>query len=308
MITALWGDYVEVYNSKAEYDAFGPWIYELNDIRQLPPLFSSHYRDTNRPLMILKVPRNIERRSAVQGMNLYDYAIGMYETYIYVLERKDNSVVETKILYNEVCMIENFTDLLFGRLTLLTTSGKLEILYNTSSGECIAKVVNLIRARYTSKKYSIELDACTQMPDTEIRYSNFLASMKCARGDFDVSVVQPSVAAKPVSRNLFIKLLNAVFKREILPSLHLLNSKELLIISRGKAFKHVDSVYSCALNCIPLEKIRDISFGNDSTYANLQRVNIVFDSYTREFYLDTANKSAQEFYMDLKKIILSIAG
>jgi hypothetical protein len=134
---ACGGDKMEAYNSKSEYDAFGPWICELNNTNQLPPIFSTCYRKENNFLLLMEIPRDIERRNAKQGMDLYDYVIGMYEDYIYLLERKEHTVIESKIPYGEIEMVEDFRNLLYGKLTIFTAGRSIRIFYNTVGGDII---------------------------------------------------------------------------------------------------------------------------------------------------------------------------
>ena len=44
--------------------------------------------------MKIKIPREIERRNANPGMDLYDYVIALYEDRLRVLERQDSQVKE----------------------------------------------------------------------------------------------------------------------------------------------------------------------------------------------------------------------
>ena len=63
----------------AEYNAFGPWVYEIDDAHPLPPLFASCFTDNDEAILKIKVPREIERRNAAPGMELYDFVIALYE-------------------------------------------------------------------------------------------------------------------------------------------------------------------------------------------------------------------------------------
>lgn len=60
----------------SEYDAFGPWIYEVDGEHPLPRLFAPYVRERVDALMLLKILRDIERRRATPDMELYDYVVG----------------------------------------------------------------------------------------------------------------------------------------------------------------------------------------------------------------------------------------
>lgn len=267
---------MEMYDSKAEYDAFGPWIFKLTDKNQLPPLFVPYYTETNNYLMLIKIPRGIERRNATPGMDLYDYIIGMYEDYIYLLERKEKTVIKKIISYGEIEMVENFTEL-----------------------------IKIIRNKYAKKSYNEVQNGSYQEQEIEVRYMNLLNSMKSSGDIIDISVVQPSIEVKIVDQSLLIKLLHLIIKKYLLPSLHLSNTKELIIISRGNFFKQGvrNAVYSCAISYIPIEKIKGIELIKDNTYYNLQMLKIKLENYTQMFYLDVNNKAAEEYYMNLQNIL-----
>ena len=80
----------------SEYDAFGPWIYKITEKNPMPALFFPYYKENNNYLMLIKIPRDIERRKAKPDMDLYDYVIGMYEEYGYILKRNGKEVEEVK--------------------------------------------------------------------------------------------------------------------------------------------------------------------------------------------------------------------
>ena len=76
----------------SEYDAFGPWIYEITEAHPLPALFAPYVRSEETPLMLFKIPRDIERRRATPDMDLYDYVVGAYEERLLILKRVEHTV------------------------------------------------------------------------------------------------------------------------------------------------------------------------------------------------------------------------
>jgi len=108
---------------------------------------------------------------------------------------------------------------------------------------------------------------------------------------------------KTVPQNFFQKLLYSFFPKKLLPSLHLANNKELLILSRGKAFKSRDAVYSYALTYIPIEKLQGIELVKDENYDNLQKLDLKITNFTLIFYLDISNKNIQDYYEELRSIL-----
>lgn len=289
--------------AQAEHYAFGPWILEVTDKKFLPPLFVPYYKGSNSFLILIKIPRNIDRRNAVPGMDLYDYVIGMYDDHIYLLERKEKAIEEINFSYDEIEGLENFIDLLLGRLTIFLKDRKIVISYNAVSKNIITELVKIIRSKYAIKSYENVRSSYNQNEDMDILYLSLLTSMKSSGDIINISAVQSSINVRTVNQSFFQKLLHSIFQKKLLPSLHLSNDKELLVLSRGKTFKYRDAVYSYALTYIPIEKIQGIELIKDNNYDNLQRLEIKINDCTLIFYLDVHNKNAQNYYEHLRSIL-----
>ncbi len=64
----------------AEYDSFGPWVFEISEQCPIPALFEPNVNSDNNTLLSIKIPRDIERRNANPEMHLYNYVVNLYET------------------------------------------------------------------------------------------------------------------------------------------------------------------------------------------------------------------------------------
>ena len=64
-------------SSTAEYDGFGPWIYEIRTREEIPRLFSDYPLDLETAVLTIKVPRVIDRRDANPAMDLYDILLSL---------------------------------------------------------------------------------------------------------------------------------------------------------------------------------------------------------------------------------------
>lgn len=71
----------------AEFDAFGPWVYEVRTPDEVPPLYRRHRLDLDAARMVVKVPRPIERRDATPTMHLYDHLLAAGEHTLAILSR-----------------------------------------------------------------------------------------------------------------------------------------------------------------------------------------------------------------------------
>ena len=61
----------------AEYNAFGPWAYEISDKYPLPRLFAPYFAADDNAVLKINIPRETERRNASPGMDLYDYVVAL---------------------------------------------------------------------------------------------------------------------------------------------------------------------------------------------------------------------------------------
>lgn len=130
----------------SEYDAFGPWIYEIDDEHPVPRLFAP-YIPAEPPELLFKIPRSIERRVATPDMDLYDCVVGAYATHICILERQEQSVFRQEVLYSDIeglCLTRHFLQSI---LRLYTRTGEMTITFNTVSVEIVKRFMSLLRSK-----------------------------------------------------------------------------------------------------------------------------------------------------------------
>ncbi len=130
----------------SEYDAFGPWIYQVRSAEEVPRLFRGFELDLESTRLVLKVPREIERRNATPSMDLYDRLLIAGDDGLTVLTRVGSVYSESRIDYSSIVIIEDSVSLLDGRLTVFTSDGRrLVIPYNATSRSLVARLVDLLR-------------------------------------------------------------------------------------------------------------------------------------------------------------------
>ena len=133
-----------------EYDAFGPWIYEIKDERDTPRRFRAACGRHYDARFLLKVPRNVERRDARPGMDLYVAVLAVHDHGVSLMRLTDERVVTQDLVWSDVAALESYKDLLFSRLTLMSRDGGAFALeYNTVSSALIRKVTDFVRCRWT---------------------------------------------------------------------------------------------------------------------------------------------------------------
>lgn len=136
-----------------EFDAFGPWILEVESREDVPRLYRGHPLDLESAEMVLKVPRRIWRRDANPDMDLYDNLIVAGPDAITVLSRRGDRYEATELPYRRIAAISSSVSLLDGRLLIHDADGRLpaglaiNVRYNSVSNDLIQRLVHLLRAK-----------------------------------------------------------------------------------------------------------------------------------------------------------------
>ena len=281
----------------SEYDAFGPWIYKITEKNPMPSLFFLYYKENNNYLMLIKIPRDIERRKAKPDMDLYDYVIGMYENYGYILKRNGKEVEEVKFYYYEVESIENYRSLLLGKLTIHLKNSTIIIPYNAVSIEIIFELLKIIRNRYTQNTYkSISVIDKNKNSKIDSLYKSLIKERSLHGDFFPIMVFQPTTNLNNS------KLFGLISSRLLLSTMHLLNDRELLVINRGTPIQYGKKViHSYSFLYVPIEKIDGIKFEKCKGYGCIQTICIITKVNTFKFYFDEKNQNLIDFYVKLSE-------
>lgn len=162
----------------AEYDAFGPWVYQVRTPDEVPRLFRDGPLDLDGSELVLKVPRTIARRDATPQMDLYDHLVAAGPDRLTVLSRRPGGYTAGSVPYRDIAAIESGTDLLDGQLTLHLTTGEppTTISYNGSSQEMVDRLVGVVRAHYLDGR-SAGLQLPTDFRDGDVEFENFDADL-----------------------------------------------------------------------------------------------------------------------------------
>jgi hypothetical protein len=132
-----------------EFDAFGPWVYEVRAYEEVPPLYRSHPLDLASARMAIKIPRPIERRNANPHMHLYDHLLVAGGHGLTILSRvgDDGRYRTREIPYARVGAVQVSVSLLDGTLRLLDAApgGDLPpVRFNGVSLGVIDRLVDLV--------------------------------------------------------------------------------------------------------------------------------------------------------------------
>ena len=134
-----------------EYDAFGPWIDEVTSQELMPPRFRPFYDELRAARLLLKVPRNVERRTARPGQDLYAAVLAVHDDHLTLLglpDRPQHPVTRRDVAVRDVVALSELSDLLIGRWSLLLRDGtRVDLGHSTVSQERIEAATDLLRAR-----------------------------------------------------------------------------------------------------------------------------------------------------------------
>lgn len=131
-----------------EYDAFGPWIYDVKAERDTPKRFRAACERHRGARFLLKVPCSLDRRDARPGMDLYLAMLAVHDDGISLMRLADQGVAERDVVWSEVAAVESYVNLLMGRWTLLLRDGSTFVVdYNAVSSRLLDDVTSFVRPR-----------------------------------------------------------------------------------------------------------------------------------------------------------------
>jgi hypothetical protein len=248
-----------------EYQRFGPWSVEITAEDPVPHLFEPYLARADPMLLGVKVPRHIERRNARPGMDLYDYAVCLYEDDLVVLRRDGREVRSETCRYADVQHVRVTRSLLFGDIHLALPGRAYDLRYNTVSDGLMQRVVDVVRQRYGGKPPPVA-DAAEPEVRSGMLSFNFerrLARERRERPGLRLVAVQGTLGVRPRMSAARRTLLRIADKR-LLESMHLSDGRELVVISRGKEYAYRwDVLYRVDTSFMPLANISDASWEGD---------------------------------------------
>lgn len=241
-----------------EYDAFGPWIYEIDEEHEVPKIFRSYYDGSGSHLILFKVPRNIERRTASPDTDLYDYLVGAYDKYLHILKRTGKKVTERKIYYGDISAVKDIHALLKGVLILFTQNGPAVIEYNTVSEEIILKLINIIEKKICIDTQSIRMESIpveysSDESTIDILYFNLFNKLQSVRPGLSLIAYQPAMWIQ-ITRGLRQRLNEE--KLKLSKTAFITNDNELIVLERNMPMrKKYKNEYEYSYLYIPFQSI-----------------------------------------------------
>lgn len=285
-----------------EYDAFGPWIFVISNEHLLPPLFAKYQPYADDALMMFKIPRQIERRNANPNMHLYDSVVGIFDTYLLVLDRVENSVKERHIPLSDIQAIKQTSNLLSGELKFYTNSTTVLIQYNTVSDNLMMRAAGLIRSLQHHKSIELNLPPIAyDIYNIEFLYVHLINNLKKDDPNTELIAYQPSIELEG-KQSLFAKIVNWIIDRRLLQcSAFLTNGQELIVIERSASVKSSKTPnYAYSYVYLPLELISKAAIETHPKEPLLKQLIYGTKNHTFSSAFDDSNTGIKEMCKRLR--------
>lgn len=284
-----------------EYDAFGPWIYEIDEEHEIPKVFRDCYSEREEPLILFKVPRNIDRRDANAHMDLYDYLVGAYGQYLHIYKRAGKRVTDQRIYYNEISAVRDIHALLKGVLILFAQDAPAVIEYNTVSEEVVRKLINIIEGKICADGQSIRMESIpaeysADESTIDILFFNLFNKLQTTDPALSLIAFQPAMRLQN-TRGLK-KRLNEE-KLRLSKTAFITNETELIVLERDMTFGKRKGEHEYSYLYIPFQSItgarlRELDAGRYLYILELKVKKLVFS-----YIIERGNKRIFDLYHKL---------
>ena len=255
---------------RQEYDRFGPWAIEISGEDPPPPLFVPYLTRAEPALLGVKIPRQIERRDAHPGMDLYDHLVCLYEDDLIVLQRVGREVRSETYRYRDVQYLCVSRDLLHGNIRLGLPGRPYDLPYNTVSNGPMLRLVDLVRQRYRRHDLQApsEREPEVHEGDLSFYFEGLLATERQQHTGMRLLAAQGTAPVAShgmtAARRLFVRLAG----RRLLESMHLTDDRELMVVGRGQAYAdRWQGVYGVDVCYIPIDNLRGVTWQDDAKNA-----------------------------------------
>jgi hypothetical protein len=257
-------------DAQREYDRFGPWAVRISDDDPPPRLFVPHLTRADRPLLSVKIPRHIERRNATPGMDLYDYLVSLYEDDLVILQRIGREVRADGCHYRDVQHLRVSRSLLRGNVHLGLPTRLIDLPYNTVSDDLMLGLVDIVRQRYGREP--VALPAWPEPRQAEgalsFYFERLLAAERRQGRGMRLLAAQGTVPLASREVGALRRLLFRVVDKRLLESMHFSDGRELMVLTRGKAYAYRWEVeYGVETTYAPIRNVMAVAREDDAPNA-----------------------------------------
>jgi hypothetical protein len=282
-----------------ECDAFGPWIYEINDEHTIPRLFAPYYKQKQTPLMIFKIPINMERRNATPSMHLYDSVVALFDTYLYVMQKDGKNVIENTIAYSDIEAIRYSHELLLGMIYFFVPKKIISIRYNTVSGDIIEKMAAVLTEKIPAGENAVyQMDSLPySIRSIEFLFSNLIDGIRRLEPSVKFTAYQPTATVKrKIGALHFLKIW-----MKLQCTAFLVKPAEMIVIERLKRFRlSKGSDYSYSFLRMPYHAIKNIHLREDEDDNNFYLLKIATSDHEFSFLFEKNNSRLNTLYHKMR--------
>ena len=287
-----------------EFSTFGPWVYEIKESYPLPRLFAPFFDDDDQAIMKIKIPRDIDRRNAKPGMNLYDYVIALYRDQLRILERSENdSVTDHLIDAADFMGIRIYKNMLRAACTIYTVNGSFSFSFNSASMDLIWKTANLILASMErNRPVDVSSLPVTEAQPKTMLLQNMLHDIKKEREDIAVGAVQEGMEVYP-REDTAVKIERMLWKELNPEAVHLFTPKELIVLENGFFPNRAGMPdFGFTYTIMPLNKLTAVNLSRSKVYSLLMECTIYLGPNQLTYHYGVDNEEVGEFYTALKNL------
>ena len=255
-----------------EYDRFGPWILEINDVDRIPPVFEPYAPGGEPVLLQLKIPRPVERRNLRPGDHMYDYLLTLFDDRIEILVRDAGEARRFVLTYADIVAVRHREDLLDGHLVMFTPEIAYDLPYSTVSVDLMERLLGILRERYIdgdrdqddapakeSDRYFEDGQTDSDTSSLSFLFAGLARKREEHLKSGRLFALQDEVRMIDVDRRILHRVFNGAVEKRLLESLHFVNDRELKIITRGRSWAYRwQAVYARETLYIPLDRLRSI--------------------------------------------------
>ncbi len=287
-----------------EFSTFGPWVYEIKESYPLPRLFAPFFDKDDQAIMKIKIPRDIDRRNAKPGMNLYDYVIALYRDQLRILERSENdSVTDHLIDAADFMGIRIYKNMLRAACTIYTVNGSFSFSFNSASMDLIWKTANLILASMErNRPVDVSSLPVTEAQPKTMLLQNMLHDIKKEREDIAVGAVQEGMEVYP-REDTAVKIERMLWKELNPEAVHLFTPKELIVLENGFFPNRAGMPdFGFTYTIMPLNKLTAVNLSRSKVYSLLMECTIYLGPNQLTYHYGVDNEEVGEFYTALKNL------
>ena len=296
---------VNINPDVAEYNAFGPWAYEITDTHPMPRLFTPFFTADDGALLKIKIPREVERRNAAPGMDLYDYVIALYEDSLLILKREGGQVKKFQIASGDFRGVRIYENMLKGGYTVFAANGTVAFPFNAVSIDLFQKLTNLILEKLqggntAGRKYDTSSLPVTETMPEAVLLENMLHDVQMKLPGIRVGAVQKSVDVhhKGATRDIIERMLWKEMNPE---ALHLYTDDLLVVLENGVFPNRVGmQEFGYTQTIIPLNCIDGVEVAASADYSLLEECILSMGTNKVTYHFDIDNEEVAAFYNALK--------